>query len=64
MALAGVGPPTWSATILSSSRSAPSRSMVFTKFDPWAETTQEVRKVRLRPPAEATWRSPASFERP
>ena len=32
MARAGVGPPRWSSTTRSSSRSAPSRSMVFTKF--------------------------------
>ena len=39
------------------SRSAPSRSMVFTKLLPWAENTQEVRRItcaRAPPPRTAS----------
>ena len=51
MAAAGVGPPTWSSTTRSSGRSRPSRSIVFTKFAPCAENTQEVRRIDVRPAA-------------
>ena len=44
MAEAGVGPPIWSATTVSVSLETPRRSIVLTKFAPWAETTQEVRR--------------------
>jgi hypothetical protein len=64
MASAGVGPPIWSATTVSVSRSAPSRSMVRRKFCPRPEKTQEVRRIACTPPAACTARSPASFERP
>jgi hypothetical protein len=43
---------------------APSRSMVFTKFAPWAETTQEVRRIRWLPPGARMPAHPASFDRP
>ena len=51
---AAVGPPIWSATTFSASRVAPSRSIVFTKFAPCAENTQEVRRIACGPPPART----------
>ena len=64
IAAAGVGPPIWSETMPSRSRLCDRRSMVFTKFAPWAENTQEVRRMACVPPAARTAASPASLERP
>ena len=54
MSPAAVGPPVWSSTTRSASRSRPRRSMVRTKLAPWDENTQEVRRMACRPPAART----------
>jgi MFS family permease len=56
-----VGQPRWSWTTATSSRSAPSLSIVRTKFEPVQPKSQEVRTIHAASPAAA---SPCSFVRP
>ena len=56
-----VGQPRWSSTTATSSRSAPSRSIVRTKLWPVGPKSQEERTTHARSPAAA---SPCSFVRP
>ena len=56
-----VGLPRWSSTTATSSRSAPSLSIVRTKFDPVGPKSHELRTIHACSPAAA---SPWSFVRP
>ena len=64
MAAAGVGPPSWSATTRSCSRSRPSLSIVRTKLLPWAPNTQATRRIRCAQPLARMASSPASLLAP
>ena len=59
-----VGPPRWSVTTVTSSRSAARRSIVATKFGPPAPNSHAARTIACSGFAFATARSPASFVRP
>jgi len=56
-----VGQPRWSSTTATSSRSAPSLSIVRTKFELVQPKSQDVRTIHASPPAAA---SPCNFVRP
>src|SRR5581483_6455336 len=56
-----VGQPHWSSTTATSSRSAPSRSIVRTKLWPVQPKSHDERTIHASSPAAA---SPCSFERP
>ena len=59
-----VGEPCWSATTRKWGLVAATRSIVFTKLLPCAETTQAVRTIAWRAPEVRTASSPPSFEAP
>jgi len=61
MTCAEVGAPTWSATILSSSRSRAKRAIVLRKLLPRAAYTHDVRTIKCGPAALRIASSPASL---